>query len=93
MISWDLDSDLNIAPWSFDIAAILVMNRTTEKHYCGWNGLSESINSSPAALNGRHFANNIYKCIYMNEKFLISILNSPKFFPMSLIDTSQHWLR
>ena len=44
------------------------------------------INSSPPRQNGRHFADNIFKCIFVNEKFCISIQISMKFAPMGPID-------
>ena len=36
-------------------------------------------NSSPPGQNGDHFADDIFKCIFMNEKFCISIQISLKF--------------
>ena len=38
-----------------------------------------SINSSPPGQNGRHFGDNIFRCIFMNEKFRIFIKISLKF--------------
>ena len=38
--------------------------------------------------NGRYFAGHIFKCIFMNEKFHISIRISVKFVPMGLIDNN-----
>ena len=38
-----------------------------------------SIDSSPPEQNGRHFPDDIFKCIFMNEKFRILIRISPKF--------------
>ena len=32
-----------------------------------------SVNSSPTAQNGRHFVDNIFKCIFVNENFAIFI--------------------
>ena len=40
-----------------------------------------SINSSPPGLNGRHFADDIYGCIFVNEKFCILIEISLNFVP------------
>ena len=37
------------------------------------------INSSPPRQNGRHFPDDIFKCIFMNERFCILIWISPKF--------------
>ena len=39
------------------------------------------IDPSPPGQNGCHFADNILKCIFMNEKFCISIQISLKFIP------------
>ena len=46
----------------------------------------QAINSSPPGQNGRHFADDIFKCIFMNEKFCISIKISLKFVPKGQID-------
>ena len=39
------------------------------------------VNSSPPGQNGRHFAGNIFRCIFVNEKFCILIQISLKFVP------------
>ena len=39
-----------------------------------------------AEKNGRHFADNIFKCIFLNENVWISIKISLKFVPMGLIN-------
>ena len=44
------------------------------------------LNASPPEQNGRHFAYDIFKCIFMNEKFCISIQTSLKFVPKDSID-------
>ena len=44
------------------------------------------INSSPPGQNGRHFPDDIFKCIFMNEKFCILIRISLKFVPKGLIN-------
>ena len=44
-----------------------------------------TINSSPPGQNGR-FIDDILKCIFINEKFCISIEISLKFVPKDLID-------
>ena len=38
-----------------------------------------NINSSPPGQNGRHFADDIFRCIFVNEKFHILIKISEKF--------------
>ena len=45
-------------------------------------------NSSPPGQNGRHFAVNIFRCIFMNEKFSILIKISLKFVHKGLIDNN-----
>ena len=39
------------------------------------------VNSSPPGQNGRHFPDNIFKCIFMSENFCILIWISLKFVP------------
>ena len=43
-------------------------------------------NSSPAGQNGRHFADDIFRCIFLNETFCILIEISLKFVPKGPID-------
>ena len=47
-----------------------------------------NINSSPPGQNGRHFADNIFRCIFVNEKFCILIIISLKFVPKGPIDNN-----
>ena len=44
------------------------------------------INSSPPEQNGRHFADNIFKYIFVNEKYCISIDILLKFVPKGPIN-------
>ena len=44
------------------------------------------INSSPPEQNGRHLADDIFRCIFVNEKFCISIQISLKLVPKGQID-------
>ena len=44
------------------------------------------INSSPPGQNGRHFADDTFKCIFMNENFCILIRISQKFVHKGPID-------
>ena len=46
------------------------------------------INSSPPGQNGRHFADNVFRCIFVNEKFFIMIKFSLKFVPKGQIDNN-----
>ena len=44
------------------------------------------INSSPPGQDGRHLADNIFKCIFLNENVRTSIQISLKFVPKGPID-------
>ena len=44
------------------------------------------INSSPPGQNGRYFADDIFSCIFVNERFGILITISLKFIPNGPID-------
>ena len=46
------------------------------------------VNSSPPRRNGRHFADNLFRCIFMNEKFCILIKIPLKFVPKGLINNN-----
>ena len=46
------------------------------------------INSSPPGQNGGHFAEDIFSCIFLNEKFCILIKISVKFVPKGPIDNN-----
>ena len=48
----------------------------------------DAINSSLPGQNGRHFADVIFRCILVNEKFCILIKISLKFVPKGLIDNN-----
>ena len=50
------------------------------------------INSSSPGQNGRQFANNIFKCIIVNEKFCILIQISLKFVSKGPIDKKSAFL-
>ena len=45
-------------------------------------------NSSPPGQNGSHFENDIFTCIFVNEKFCILIETSSKFVPKGPIDNN-----
>ena len=47
-----------------------------------------AFNSSPPGQNDRHFADDIFSSIYMNEKFCILIKISLKFVPKGAIDNN-----
>ena len=51
-------------------------------------GRLTSVNSSPPGQNGLHFADDIFRCIFMNEKSSILIKISLKFVPKGPIDNN-----
>ena len=50
--------------------------------------LPTEINSSPPEQNGRHFTNDILRCIFVNENFCILLEISLKFVPKVSIDNN-----
>ena len=56
-------------------------------------GAVTTLNSSPQRQNGRLFADDIFICIFINEKLWILILISPMYIPKDSIAKSQHWYR
>ena len=48
----------------------------------------ECFNSSPHGQSGRHFADDIFRCIFVNEKFHILIKISLKFVPKGPVDNN-----
>ena len=48
--------------------------------------LTDPVNSSPLDKNGHHFIDDIFRCIFVNEKFCILIKISLKFVPKGSID-------
>ena len=48
----------------------------------------KSVNSSPPGQNSRHFTDDIFRCIFVNEKFCILIKISLKFVPKGPIDNN-----
>ena len=51
------------------------------------------INSLRPRQNGRRFADDLFKCIFLNENARISIKISLKFIPKGPINNIQHWFR
>ena len=45
-----------------------------------------NVNSSPPGENGHHFADDIFRCIFVNEKFYIVIKFALKFVPKGPIN-------
>ena len=56
-----------------------------------WGGAD--INSSPLGQNGPHFADDIFRCIFVNENFCILIKISLKFVPRGPIDNNQAFVK
>ena len=57
-------------------------NKAIHDLYC----MKKWVNSSPLGQNDRHFTDNIFRCIFVNEKFCILVKISLKFVPKGLID-------
>ena len=51
------------------------------------------LNSSLPGQNGRHFTDDIFRCIFLNETICISIQISLKFVPGVQLTITQHWFR
>ena len=57
------------------------------QHWLIWTNKSyETLNTLRPRQNGRHFTDNIFKCILLNENVWISIITSLKFAPKSQVD-------
>ena len=52
-----------------------------------------SINSAPHGQNGRHFADDIFNCVFLNENIGISIQISLKFVPKGPIDNKSAFVQ
>ena len=59
---------------TFDVASIVSLNA------------EQAVNSSSPGQNGRHLADDIFKCNFLNEKFCILIQIALKFVPEGTID-------
>ena len=55
-----------------------MMKRASFWCYINFMETGNSLNSSPPGQNGRHFADGIFRCIFVNEKFCILIKSSLK---------------
>ena len=69
--------------WAVSLCVILTY---IYEHMEAWKKWGTFFNSSPLGQNGRHFADNIFKCIFMDEKFCILIWIPLKFVPKGSID-------
>ena len=56
-------------------------NHPSQRHLRGQYFYCTTINSLRPRQNGRHFADDIFKCIFVNENAWISLKNSLKFVP------------
>ena len=70
-------------------SALCDQEQTTTKHN---NAGVVGIGSSPTGQNGRHFADDIFRCIFMNENFCSFIKISPMFVPKGPIDNNPAWV-
>ena len=72
LVMWSFD-------FSFDASLIKLMNKQLRSR---WTGVSwDSLNTLRPRQNGRHFPDDIFKCIFLNDDVLISITISLKFVP------------
>ena len=68
------------------ITAILPHHNAFQNAVCQMSTISafcikDGLNSFPPGQNGRHFAEDLLRCIFVNEKFCILIKMSLKFVP------------
>ena len=56
-------------------------------------GQKDMVNSSPPGQNGRYFAGNIFKCIFMNEIFIFGFKFPWSMLPRDQLTIIQHWFR
>ena len=59
----------------------------------GWLGNHFELNTLRPRQNGCHFADDSFKCIFLNENVWIPIKISLKFVPKGPINNIQHWFR
>ena len=55
--------------------------------------ISPTLNSSLPGQNGRHFAKDIFRCIFVNEKFLFQLKFQWSLFLRVQLTITQHWFR
>ena len=58
---------------------------------CRWQMLS--CNSSFTGQNGCHFADNVFKCIFLNEKFVFWLILHWSLFLRVQLTITQHWFK
>ena len=72
-------------PWYWHLAH---KSWCSHNNFCLLDNQYIRLNSSPPGQNGRHFEDDTFKCIYMNENFCISIRISSNFALWSPIDNN-----
>ena len=72
LVMWSFD-------FSFDASLIKLMNKQLRSRCTGVSW--DSLNTLRPRQNGRHFPDDIFKCIFLNDDVLISITISLKFVP------------
>ena len=64
-----------------DVQSVTIINRNDQRKF-----MRLCFNTLRPRQNGRHFANDVFKCIFLNENVLISLRISLKFVPKGLIN-------
>ena len=74
--------------WYWLMPSIRLLNIAGYYHFlcCAQNRSDDLVNSLVPGQNGCHFTDNVFGCIFVNEKFCILIKISMKFVPKGLID-------
>ena len=89
------NAPLNLPYWArYGVSVVRIfqenwscLNGTTISFYIFSNKFRETrVNTLRLSQNGHHFANDIFKCIFLNENVWISIKISPKFIHKGPID-------
>ena len=82
-------------PFSFGLNVlreIMLCHHVLSFYLCGWQDTSVyivALNTLRPRQDGRYFAGDIFKCIFLNENVLISIKISLKFVPKDQINNIQ----
>ena len=84
--------------WKLDTCAYLIkqVNPSTAKLPLHFNGILaklELLHTPHPGQNGRHFADDIFRCIFVNETFCIFIKFSLKFVLKGQLTKNQCWFR
>ena len=87
------ESDIRIAT---DIPYLTLTDELLGVYWPHYNSIAlyqETVNSSPPRQNDCHFAGDIFRCIFVNEKFHILIRISLKFVPKGPNDNNPAWVQ